>query len=723
MKGNGHGIWTLIHAKGYTDNVVELMVGKLSRLPSATQKTLHQFACLGISAEFDVLRMACQESIDELHDHLWEAVRAGLIFRSNDGYRFLHDRVQEAAYSLVPAELRAATHLRLGTLLAAHTPSEKREEAIFEIVNQLNRGAHLIGSVEERERVADLNLTAGRRARLSTAFESALKYLNAGRGLLAETTWERNYQLIFSIEYLIAECELLTGDMPGAEIRLEHLVQRARCRHDRIAATRLRIALYTAWDKSDHGLGMFLEWLGDEGIVWALHPSHDDAMREYERTRMLLGGRQIEDLLDLPLITDSEVLDTFDVFLEAALPSFYFDEHLASLVVCRLVSLSLEHGNCDASCFGYVWMAFFSGPRFASYKDGFRFGQLGYDLVEKRGLIRYQARTYLCVGSLVIPWTKHPASGLELVRRAFDVAYRNGEIAFAGYSLERLVTIRLAAGDHLAEVEKEAEDGLAFSSKAQMGLVHATCSAQLGLARTLRGLNTAFGVLDHEGYSERHAEHQLASEPNLGLPEFYYWVRKLQARCLAGDHSSAIHAALNAQRLIWRAAANFEAADFHFYAALARAAALEFAAPDEKQLHLDALMGHHAQIGVWSEHNPVTFESREAIIGAEIARIGGRVLEAQDLYEKAIRSAHAHGFVNNEAIANERAGCFYAARGFEKIATTYLTRCEGLLPSLGSRGQGSTARAAASAAQREQVESRRSAPRSRPLSNASTSRL
>ena len=276
------------------------------------------------------------------------------------------------------------------------------------------------------------------------------------------------------------------------------------------------------------------------------------------------------------------------------------------------------------------------------------------------------------MGSLVIPWTKHPASGLELVRRAFDVAYRNGEIAFAGYSLERLVTIRLAAGDHLAEVEKDAEDGLAFSSKAQMGLVHATCSAQLGLARTLRGLNMPFGVLDHEGYSERHAEHQLASEPNLGLPEFYYWVRKLQARCLAGDHSSAIHAALNAQRLIWRAAANFEAADFHFYAALARAAALEFAAPDEKQLHLDALMGHHAQIGVWSEHNPVTFESREAIIGAEIARIGGRVLEAQDLYEKAIRSAHAHGFVNNEAIANERAGCFYAARGFEKIATTYL---------------------------------------------------
>ena len=223
----GEGRWSwdlgLIHAKGYTDNVVELMVGKLNRLPMATQKTLHQFACLGNSAEFDVLRMVCQESIEELHDHLWEAVRAGLIFRSNDGYRFLHDRVQEAAYSLIPQELRAETHLRLGTLLAEHTPAGKREEAIFEIVNQLNRGSHLITSVEEREKVADLNLIAGRRAKISTAYVSALKYLRAGSVLLAEETWERNYTLMFSIECLMAECELLTGDMSTAENRLSRL--------------------------------------------------------------------------------------------------------------------------------------------------------------------------------------------------------------------------------------------------------------------------------------------------------------------------------------------------------------------------------------------------------------------------------------------------------------------------------------------------------------------
>ena len=138
---------------------------------------------------------------------------------------------------------------------------------------------------------------------------------------------------------------------------------------------------------------MFLDWLRRDGTVWSNHPTRDDVMREYNRIWSLLGDRQIEDLFDMPLITDPDVLDTRDVFTEIVTPSLLFDEHLSSLVVCRMVCLSLEHGNCDASCFCYVWLGMFAGPRFNNYRDGFRFAQLGYDLVEKRGLTRYQART------------------------------------------------------------------------------------------------------------------------------------------------------------------------------------------------------------------------------------------------------------------------------------------------------------------------------------------
>ncbi|HET9395663.1 MAG TPA: hypothetical protein VFO36_06370, partial [Nitrospiraceae bacterium] len=266
--------WDLhrIHAKGYTDNVVDLMGGKLIRLPVETQNALQQLACLGNSAEFAMLTMVYEDSQEEMHSQLWEAVRAGLIFRSEDAYRFLHDRVQEAAYSLIPEEARAEAHLRIGMLLAAHISTEKREEVIFEIVNQLNRGSHLISSAEERERVAELNLIAGRRAKTATAYASALKYLAAGRALLTEETWDHNYELIFSIEYLMAECELLTADMEGSESRLSVLAQRAKSGHDIAVVTRLLLTLYTTLDRSDRGVAVFLDYLRRSGTDWSLHP-------------------------------------------------------------------------------------------------------------------------------------------------------------------------------------------------------------------------------------------------------------------------------------------------------------------------------------------------------------------------------------------------------------------------------------------------------------------
>src|ERR1700687_2978117 len=177
------------------------MVGKLKRLPDATQEALKQLACLGNVAEIAALTLVHAAPEGEIHASLWEAVRVGLILRLEGSYAFLHDRVQEAAYALIPEGERAAAHLRIGRALASRTASEELEEHIFEIVNQLDRGAALIDLREERERVAELNLIAGKRAKTSTAYASALNYLAAGRALLAEDSWEQRYELIFSLEH------------------------------------------------------------------------------------------------------------------------------------------------------------------------------------------------------------------------------------------------------------------------------------------------------------------------------------------------------------------------------------------------------------------------------------------------------------------------------------------------------------------------------------------
>jgi PAS domain S-box-containing protein len=667
--------WDLdrIHAKGYTDNVVDFLVEKLNRLSVKTQKALQLFACIGNSAEDVLLETAYEGLGKDLHDDLWEAVQAGLVFRSEGAYRFLHDRIQEAAYSQIPEVARRRTHLQIGRLLASRTEPAEIEGRVFEIVNQLNRGSRLITSPDERTQVAGLNLIAGRRARLSTAYASAVEYLTAGRALLTEEDWKYNYELIFGIEFQLAECELLTASLAAAEQRLSMLAGRTERVQDIAAVARLRLTLYTTLDQTQRGVEVCLEYLRRGGTDWPPHPTRDQAQREYDRIWFQLGSRSIESILDLPLMTDPEALAELEVLTEIVTPAEFTDENLLLLVICRMVNLSLEHGNSDGSCFAYVYLGMIAGERFGSYGVGVRFGQLGYDLVEKRGLRRFQARIYLSLADLVIPWTKHVRTARDLIRRAFDTADRIGDLTFAAYSCFSLNANLLATGDPLVDTHREAENSLEFAQRTRFGLVIDTITAQLYLIRTLRGLTPKFGCFNDAKFDELRFERHLADDPGLAFAECRYWIRKLQARFLAADYSSATEASSNVQRLLWTSRFTlFEGAEYEFYSALSHAAIWDSMAADERQHHLRRVTAHYKQLEVWAANSPENFENRAALVAAEIARIEGRDLDAMRLYEQAIGSAHANSLVHNEALAYELAAHFYAGRGFEKFARAYL---------------------------------------------------
>ena len=265
------------------------MVGKLTRLPIETQAALQQLACLGSAAELTMLSIVLGKSNEDVRTDLWEAVRLELLEDWKGSYKFIHDRVQEAAYSLIPERLRAEAHLRIGRLLAAHMPAEKREEAIFEIVNQLNRGAALITSGGEREQLAQLNLIAGQRAMATTAYASALTYLTAGAALLPEDSWQRRHELTFALELRRGECEFLTGALAEAEERLAALSKRAVSTVERATVAGLRIELYTTLDQGSRAIAVGLEYLRNLGIDWSPHPTEEEARREYDRIWSQLG--------------------------------------------------------------------------------------------------------------------------------------------------------------------------------------------------------------------------------------------------------------------------------------------------------------------------------------------------------------------------------------------------------------------------------------------------
>jgi PAS domain S-box-containing protein len=666
--------WDLdrIHAKSYTDNVVDLLVGKVTGLPVKTQQALQQLACLGNVATIAMLSTILEIPEAQVHADLWLAVRQELVEHLEDSYRFMHDRVQEAAYLLIPEAMRAEAHLRIGRLLAARTPTEKREEVVFDIVGHLNRGAALITQREERDQLAELNLLAGKRAKRSTAYASALTYLTVGTTQLAEDRWDRRRELIFALELERAECEFLTGQLLSAEQRLAELSNRATTSVEQAIVACLHMDVCMTLDQSSRAVAVGLDYLRHVGIAWSPHPQEEEVRHEYERIWSLLGDRSIEDLIDSPLMEDPASLATVNVLSKVWPSAFNTDANLASLTQCKAVSLSLELGNCDASCVSYVRLGGFVGPRFGDYQAGFRFGRLGYQLVQRRGLKRFEASTYVCFANFVLRWMKHVRASLDLLHRAFEVANRIGDLMYAAYACNNLNSGFLFAGEPLHEVHSESEHGLAFAEKARFGLVIDTIAPQLALVRTLRGLTLKFGCFDDKEFNELRTEYHLSSNSALVQAACWYWVRKLQARYLAGDYATATDAASKAQPLLWASTSLFEEAEYHFYAALAQAAHCDAAPGVERHNHVDALAAHHRQLQVWAENCPENFENRAALVAAEIARIECRAHDAMRLYELAIRSARANGFVHNEAIAYEVAARFYATCGFDQFADVYL---------------------------------------------------
>ncbi|WP_246641427.1 trifunctional serine/threonine-protein kinase/ATP-binding protein/sensor histidine kinase [Paraburkholderia edwinii] len=670
--------WDLdsIDAKGYTDNVVDLMVGKLARLPARTRSAMQQLACIGNAADIRLLAVALGSPEERVHADLSDALRLELVERLSGAYRFAHDRVQEAAYLLIPEASRPAAHLQIGRMLAAHTPPARLDDAIFEIVNQLNLGAPLITSGEEREHVAGLNLRAGKRAKASSAYVSAISYFAAGRALLPAQSWETRYALVFALDLQRAECELLTGD-PAAEARLLMLAGRANNLTDLAAVASLREILHTMRNQFDESVQVAADYMRSVGAQWPSQVTWNDVLAEYDTMRKRLDrqpfdGQPFDQLAALPPMSDPAAKAMVEVLTEIVPAAYFTDMNLCCLVVCRIANISFEHGNSNGSVYAYSLLGFFLRTFFDDHEAAFGFGKLALELSARPGLSRFKARCYNNFAYSINPWTNPIRSGRELLQQALNAAEEVGDPSFAAYIHFSLMTDMIASGDPLDQVHEEGKRGFDFASKARFGLIVDVMTGHLLFIRAMRGLTPRFGSFDDAQFDEARFEQHLEADPGLANPSCIYWIRKLQARYLAGDFAAAVVAASKAAPLLWTSPASFEQAEYHFYAALAHAALCDFASAHERRGEMEVIASHSRQIALWAQKCPANFENRTALLAAEMARIEGRESDAMHGYERAIRSSREHGFVQNEALANELAARFYLARGFDRTGRMYL---------------------------------------------------
>jgi predicted ATPase/signal transduction histidine kinase len=664
-------VWTWdisrIHAKNYTDNVVEFMVRKLRRLSLTAQLALERLACLGNRADVGMLSVVYEQTAETMHAALSEAVHAGLVVQQGEIYQFLHDRIQQAAYSLLPEERRAAVHLHIGRKLVANLTADELTEQLFEVANQFNRGAGLLSDRTEKMDVATLNLRTGRKAKASAAYASARAYFASGIALLDERDWESQHELKFSLSLECVECELLCGNHNKAAQQIADLLQRAASTVEFADASCLKVNLHVLTGEHPQAIDSALACLRHCGIDLPAHPTLEQVRAEYATVWQTLGGRSIESLIDLPLMNDLKIQAALRVLSVLAGPATFTDFQLFCLIACRMVSLSIQHGMSGAAAYAYACLGSVLGANFHRYREGYRLARLACDLVEKHGFIAYDTKVSHAMG-LAAFWTEPITNVIELRRATTRTATARGDLTFACYGMHQSITYLLTRNDPLDAVWRESEMALDFSRKAKFSEVVDLIVSQ---QRFIAGMQGRAATLSHERLDEAEFEARLtaARTPTVIC---LHWIRELKARYLSGDYSGARAAADKAKALLWKSAVQLQLLDYFYYAALTLAALYEEASADEQAGWRELLTAHREQLREWAEIYPPTFSDKHALASAELARIEGRDADAMRLYEQAVHSAREHGFVQNEGVAHEVAARFYAARGVDRIGDMYL---------------------------------------------------
>ncbi len=662
------GTWTWdlskLEALQYADNVVDLLVNRLRKLPVVAADLMKVASCLGNSGDLDTLASVFGQKPAEMEEALLEVTRAGLLLRQKDCYRFLHDRVQQASYALIDEKQKAVEHLRIARLLFSKFSNEELEQSIFEVVNQYNLGASLVASAEERVRLAQLNLLAGRKALKNTAYSSALQYFAAGLSGLADPDWNENHLLLFNLRFAHAQCYWLMAEFALAEAKFAELLPFTESAIERANVYRMLAEICICNSAYDSAVEHCLKGLNLLGVEVPARPDRAQVDVEYNAVWEAIGSRAIEDLIDLPLMMDPLGLAIVDLFQTLNTASMIVDRNLFFLGGCRIVASSLKFGNCDCSCLGYAQFGSTLPRLLGRYDEARAFASLSCDLAEKRGLDGYLARLQFLTGMI-----SFCTDGLVVARQCLEVAaasaVRSADNAFAGFCYGHIIVNSFILGTPLRQILERASESSCLTQASNV------LSSTSGIFdRIAHRLSDELSVYMVQDISDDQYEMQLLAE-NILLAALYQ-VMMIQVYYLEGDYSRSIKMAKKAQALLWAHITYAGECEYWFYLALAMTANYDRVDSVEQNSYLLALDEHLLLLKQWADDGPFNFSSKYLLVAAETARIRGQDASAMQLYEQAIAAAQVSNFVQIEALALELAGKFCLGRQINTAGFAYL---------------------------------------------------
>jgi predicted ATPase/signal transduction histidine kinase/tRNA A-37 threonylcarbamoyl transferase component Bud32 len=679
-----------------TDNVADLMIAQIQDLSTSLQDILKIAACIGTTFDLKTLAVVCQKSGLEIVHLLWQAFQQDMIIFLTDDHqilrleteeteeieasqvsvtcKFLHDRIQQAAYSLVPWPQKQAIHLKIGQHLLEQTPPEQLEENIFEIANQLNLGATLIQDVAQKYDLIQLNLIAGKKAKAAMAFVAALEYLNQGFSLLPTSSWETHYQLTLELYFEIAIAEHLNTHFDRAEKITESILLQAKDLLEKIKVYELRIQFLCLQNKLKEALEVGLHALDLLGFSIPQNPNSIKYLKsQIQRNLNRLGVKNIEDLALQPEMSDPHQLATMRILINMISAAYLVQPALYPLIILKMVNFCLKYGNSPLAAYAYIAHSILLCLFFNDIEAGHKFGQLAVTLVERYQASELYCKIYQLYGSFVNIWKEPIGNSIKLLSPAFKIGLETGDIEYAAFAILHYAVYPFLNGESLGRVLQKQNKYLDLLKQLKQ-------EYQLDFLKVWTQISAQFSTstesntpnLIGEYFDEREAiPLWIQSQSHNSLFAVYF--AKTVLAYFHKDYQEAIKYAQLAQSNEMAVMGLLYFAEYKFFYSLALLAHYSHASKSEQKHYLDTVTANQKQMKHWAQSAPCNFQHLYDLVEAEKAKVLGKTLRAMDYYDQAITGANAQGNLFKIALINERTAEFYLGMNREKIAQVYLS--------------------------------------------------
>ncbi|WP_228056956.1 response regulator [Tychonema sp. LEGE 07203] len=593
------------------------------------------------------------------------------IYTKLDELTLAHDRIQQAAYSLIPPGEKQVIHWQVGQLLLQNTPPHNLKQNIFDIVNQLNLGIEAVDIQLEKDKLAQLNLIAGQKAKASAAWKPTWNYLQFGINCLSADSWLRKYDLTLALYVETVEAAILSNRVEEMEKLADIVLQQATSLLDKVKVYEVKIQAYTARNKPLAAIDTALSVLKLLGIRFPKQPTKLNLFTELVKTKLSLAGKQIQALIDLPVMTNPDKLAAMRILSTVVSAAHLAAPELLPLMVFKQVRLSIKYGNTSVSSCAYAtYGLILSGENVGDIETGYQFGQLALLLLDKFNTKELKARTIFIVNYFVKHWKEHLRETLNSLQNAYSIALETGDLEYAAYAVCVYSYHSYVLGKELPKVESD----MAMYSNTLSQLKQETSFYYNQLNRqvvlNLMGQAADKCRLVGESYDEVKMLplHQEANAKNICRSLYFY---KLFLCYLFQDYQQALENVTLAEKYSDSSVGTIPL--YHFYNSLVYLAIYSEASKSEQKLILQKVKANQKKIKKWAHFSPMTHLHKFYLVEAERYQVLGETTLAIDYYDRAIASAKEHEYINEEALANELAAKFYLAWGKEQVAEVYMS--------------------------------------------------